>query len=252
MKPYYDHAGIQIYHGDCREILSLLPKCDAVISDPPYGMDYNTDGNRFTRGGRSFQKVHDDNKPFDASPWCDFPYAVLWGFNHYLKGLDPGGVLVWIKRTDAAFGCFLSDAEIAWVKGIQGIYCFRETGHTIAGFRSHPTEKPESLMRWSIKHSGAPLNAIIIDPFMGSGTTLVAAKNLGRKAIGIEIEEKYVEIACRRLEQEVLPFEDEKQRTSVQGSLLAEMEDEKPASQFAPLLYLPDGVLPTRPTEKVR
>lgn len=206
MKPYYDHVGIQIYHGDCREILSLLPKCDAVISDPPYGMDYNTDGNRFTLGGRSFQKVHDDNKPFDASPWCDFPYAVLWGFNHYLKGLDPGGVLVWIKRTDAAFGCFLSDAEVAWVKGTQGIYCFRETIHTIAGFREHPTEKPEGLMRWSIKHSGAPSDALIIDPFMGSGTTLVAAKNLGRKAIGIEIEEKYCEIAAKRLSQEVFNF----------------------------------------------
>jgi hypothetical protein len=114
----------------------------------------------------------------------------------------------------------------------------------------HPTQKPIDLFQKLIAISSAD-NSLILDPFMGSGTTLVAAKNLGRKAIGIELEEKYIKIAIRRLEQEVLPFEYEEPRTSVQGSLLAAMEDEKPASEVAPLLYLPDGVLPARTTEKV-
>lgn len=206
MKPYYEHSGITLFHGNCREIIPSLPKFDVCISDPPYGMDYDTNGNRFTLGGRSLPKVHDDNKPFDVSLWCEFPYAVLWGFNHFPTMLEAGGALVWIKRSDAAFGCFLSDAEIAWVKGTKGVYCFRDTKHVISGYREHPTEKPEGLMRWSIERSGAPADAIILDPYMGSGTTLVAAKNLGRKATGIEIEERYCEIAAKRLQQEVFDF----------------------------------------------
>jgi DNA modification methylase len=206
VNPYYQEDGITIYHGDCREVLPSLPKSHAVVSDPPYGMDYDTNGDRFTLGGRSFPKVHGDDKPFDAGMWVDFASVVLWGFNHFPGGLDAGGALVWLKRSDAAFGCFLSDAEIAWVKGIKGVYCFRDTHHAIAGYREHPTEKPEGLMRWSIERSTALPAAIILDPFMGSGTTLVAAKNLGREAIGIEIEEKYCEIAAKRLSQRVLEF----------------------------------------------
>lgn len=204
-KPYYEHSGITIYHGDCREILPSL-KADAIITDPPYGMSYDTNGDRFTLGGRSFPRVFGDDGPFDAAIWCTYPYVVLWGFNHFPGGLDAGGALVWVKRSDAAFGCFLSDAEIAWVKGSQGVYCFRDIHHAIAGFREHPTEKPEGLMRWSIVRSTASESDIILDPFMGSGTTLVAAKNLGRTACGIEIEERYCEIAAKRLSQEVFDF----------------------------------------------
>lgn len=204
--PYYSHAGITIYHGDCREILPGLPACDAVVSDPPYGMSYDTNGDRFTLGGRTFPSVYGDDKPFDPSAWCSFRHVVLWGFNHFPYGLEGGGALVWVKRSDAAFGCFLSDAEVAWVKGSKGVYCFRDIQHAIAGFREHPTEKPEGLMRWSIERSSAPVDAIILDPFMGSGTTLVAAKNLGRRAIGIEIEERYCEISAKRLSQEVFDF----------------------------------------------
>ena len=204
MKPYYDDGrGIVIYHGDCREIIQSFAGLYAVVTDPPYGMDYDTDGSRFTLGGRSLPRVYGDKAPFDPKPWMEYPSCVLWGFNHFPTNLPPGGSLVWIKRSDAAFGQFLSDCEVAWVKGIQGVYAFRNIRHAIAERRVHPTEKPVDLMAWSILQGTEDSDAIL-DPFMGSGTTLRAAKDLGRKAIGIEIEEKYCEIAVRRLAQEVL------------------------------------------------
>lgn len=207
MKPYYSEFGIEIYHGDAREVLAdLAVENGAIISDPPYGMNYDTNGQRFTLGGRSLPRVRGDRESFDPVPYLSFSWCVLWGFNHFPSALPNGGALVWIKRTEAAFGCFLSDAEIAWVKGIQGVYVFRNTHHAIASYREHPTEKPVDLMRWSIVKSGAPESAIIIDPYLGSGTTLRAAKDLGRKAIGIEIEERYCEISANRLRQEVLQF----------------------------------------------
>lgn len=207
MTPYYQEAGITIVHGDSREVVPPLGLSFALVSDPPYGMNYNTNGNRFTLGGRSLPPVYGDKSTFDPQPWAQYEWSVLWGFNHFPTGLESGGALVWLKRSDAAFGCFLSDAEIAWVKGTQGVYAFRNTHHAIAGHREHPTEKPVDLMKWSITKSGAPERAVILDPFMGSGTTLRAAKDLGRQAIGIEIEERYCEIAANRLRQEVLQFD---------------------------------------------
>ncbi len=202
MKPYYSEKGIEIFHGDCREILPTLPKVDLVLTDPPYGMDYDTNGNRFTLGGRTLPRVFGDDSPFDVSPWMGFDSVTLWGFNHFPTGLPPGGALIWLKRTEAAFGKFLSDAEIAWTNIGRGVYAFSDTVHAIACKRQHPTQKPVGLMSWCLGF--APEAQTILDPFMGSGTTLRAAKDLGRKAIGIEIEEKYCEIAARRLQQEVL------------------------------------------------
>jgi site-specific DNA-methyltransferase (adenine-specific) len=211
-KPYYEEDGITIYHGDCREILPNLPTVATVVSDPPYGMDNNTDSSRFSGGsdesvakrgkaGRFVGKIHGDNEPFDPSPWLSFPQVVLFGCNHYLPSLPAGSLLVWIKRTDSAFGSFLSDAEVAWFSGGRGVYCFRDLSMTaLANSRAHPNQKPVGLMEWCVQKTNGP----ILDPFMGSGTTLVAAKNLGRKAIGIEIEEKYCAIAVDRLRQGVL------------------------------------------------
>lgn len=207
IQPYYSESGIDIYCGDAREVLPHLASENAVIvSDPPYGMNYDTNGQRFTLGGRTLPPVYGDNKPFDPTKYLSYQWCVLWGFNHFPSGLPSGGALVWLKRSDAAFGCFLSDAEIAWVKGIQGVYAFRNTHHAIAAQRERTTEKPVDLMKWSIAKSGAPETATIIDPYLGSGTTLRAAKDLGRKAIGIEIDERYCEIAANRLRQEVLQF----------------------------------------------
>lgn len=210
MKPYYEQDGITIYHGDCREIAWSGINARAVVSDPPYGMDWNTDTTRFSggldaarRGGTQRSRIVGDASLFDPTPWLRADQVILWGLNHFCGRLPAGSALVWVKRNDAAFGSFLSDAELAWKKTGHGVYCWRDLSmNAITREREHPTQKPVNLMQWCLTFVDDAL--LILDPYAGSGTTLVAAKNLGRRAIGIEIEEKYCEIAARRLDQGVL------------------------------------------------
>ncbi len=216
MKPYYQDAAVTLYHGDCREILPGLGPLDAIVSDPPYGMAWDTDSSRFSggepsssakrgRGRTNWGDVHGDREPFNPTPLLEYPEVVLWGSNHYGQWLPVGTTLVWVKRLDGAFGSFLSDAEIGWMKGGHGVYCWRDVSfncHTRE--RVHPTQKPVPLMQWAIQRLGDATT--ICDPYMGSGSVILAAKNLGRRAIGIEIEERYCEIAAKRCAQEVLPF----------------------------------------------
>ena len=212
--PYYQDESCTIYHGDCRELLPLLSDVGAIVSDPPYGMNWdgkvsrgNSHGPKGTKAKSYGITIAGDNEPFDPSPLIGFPYVVLFGSNHYAQRLPVGTTLIWVKRLDAGFGSFLSDAELAWRKGGHGVYCFRDLAmQAETRTREHPTQKPVGLMKWCIERSGAPPTSLILDPFMGSGTTLRAAKDLGRKAIGIEIEERYAEIAAKRLQQETLPL----------------------------------------------
>ena len=202
-----------LYHGDCLEILPTLPRVDAVITDPPYGMSWNTDSTRFSSGrmdhcrgkGRAdWGVVAGDDHQFDPSAFLSFPSVVLWGANHYANRLPRGTTLLWIKKADHLFGTFLSDAEVAWMKGGHGVYCYRqqfpppsrmaENGGKVA----HPTQKPIGLMTWCLLRAKA--GTTVLDPFMGSGTTGVACANLGRKFIGIEIERRYFDIACERID----------------------------------------------------
>lgn len=216
MNPYYEHGGITIYHGDCREVLPGL-SADLLLTDPPYGIALDTDNSRFSGGtagnvakrgtgvsSRNGRPVIGDAAPFDPSfLLAHGEHQVIWGWNNYPDKLPRGACLVWLKRNDEAFGTFLSDAETAWMSKGHGVYCKRDlSNNAIALTRAHPTQKPVTLMTWCL--SFFPNAASVLDPFMGSGTTLVAAKNLGRKAIGVEIEERYCEIAARRLSQEVL------------------------------------------------
>jgi site-specific DNA-methyltransferase (adenine-specific) len=217
MKPYYEHAGIVIYHGDCRAILPKLPKADLVLTDPPYGIDLNTDNSRFSGGNTASvsrrgngvgsgggNPIANDAEAFDPSFLPQYGrHSVIWGWNNFPDKLPRGACLVWLKRNDEAFGSFLSDAETAWMSKGHGVYCRRDlSNNAIARSRQHPTQKPLSLMTWCL--SFFPQAKTIIDPFMGSGTTLVAAKDLGRNAIGIELEERHCETAAKRLQQEVL------------------------------------------------
>jgi hypothetical protein len=215
MTPYYEHGGIAIYHGDCRDVLPYLAVSDVVLTDPPYGIDLDTDNTRFSggsagsvskRGGGVRAKVHGDSAPVDPSFILPFGRDhIVWGWNHFPDKFPRGACLVWLKRNDDAFQTFLSDAEVAWMSKGHGVYCRRDLSNQgITNTRVHPTQKPLSLMRWCL--SFAPLARTVLDPFMGSGTTLRAAKDAGLSAVGIEIDEYYCEVAARRLSQEVLDF----------------------------------------------
>ena len=217
MTPYYQDDACTIYHGDCREILPTLGRFDLLLTDPPYGMRLNTDNSRFSGGNVASvsrrgngigtgcgKPIANDDKPFDPRFMLDCAKdKIVWGWNHFANRLDPGSCLVWIKRNDEAFGSFLSDGEVAWKSKGIGVYCNRDlSNNAIANERVHPTQKPVGLMCWCL--SFFPGAETILDPFMGSGTTLVAAKLEGRRAVGIELEEKYCEIAANRLSQGVL------------------------------------------------
>ncbi|GAG83248.1 unnamed protein product [marine sediment metagenome] len=208
IEPYYNHAGITIYHGDCLEILPQLEPVDLVLTDPPYGIGYNR--NKKHKGYQENNLVFGDDSPFDPTPFLCFKNLILWGGNCYASRLpDSKTWLAWHKTlTDNSKGQ-TSDFELAWTNCISrnrlfkylwaGCYRQGEVGQYF-----HPTQKPVNLMIWCIQLSKT--KGAILDPYMGSGATLVAAKELGRKAIGIEIEEKYCKIAVRRLSQEVLPL----------------------------------------------
>lgn len=192
---------------DCKEVLPTLGKVDAVVTDPPYGMKWegkvtvgkNGNGATGAKAKHYGVAIHDDDKPFDPSMFIGFAPSILWGFNHFPQHLRRGRCLVWVKRKDNAFGSFLSDAEIAWCSEGHGVFCFRDQSLMAETLeRAHPTQKPVPLMRWCIEQF--PQANTILDPFMGSGTTGVACVKLGRKFIGVEICEKYFDIACKRIE----------------------------------------------------
>lgn len=211
MKPYYEHAGITIYHGDCREILPSL-NFDLIISDPQYGISHPTD---YASRGRSklarcnnYIPFFGDNEPFDPSFIIKLSKpTILWGANHYSSRLpDASGWLVWNKeRPD---GLDQATAELAWTSFVKGVRVFNHLWNGMMrasehGVNLHPTQKPVALYSWIFSLPWCP-EGIAVDSHMGSGPMLRAAKDVGRKAIGIEVNEKYCQIAAERLEQEVL------------------------------------------------
>lgn len=216
MQPYYQDDYITIVHGNCEEVLPGLPGIDSLITDPPYGMNMDTDSSRFSGGHRSSQLkrgagkdwgggIVNDDKPFGPAHLLNYRRVVLWGFHHFASALPVGSVLVWLKRFDVAFGSFLSDAELAWMNTGVGVYCFRDLSmNAIAQDRQHPSQKPVPLMRWTIEKAN-PMG-LVCDPYAGSGSILVAAKELGLKAIGIEIVEEYCQVAADRVSKTGMMF----------------------------------------------
>ena len=202
-----EHIGdAVIMLGDCLEILPTLEKVDAVITDPPYGARYvsgpNSKNSISSIGKRFSEAIRNDDKPFDPSPWVTFPECVMTGAQYFYDRLPAGGSLhCWDKRGDYK-PLDQSDADIVWRKkggASRTFHCVwrgicRQVEHDEPIL--HPTQKPVELMRWMVEMTCGT----VLDPFMGSGTTGVACMNLGRKFIGIEIEPKYFDIACRRIE----------------------------------------------------
>lgn len=196
MKPYYEESGITIYHGDCRWILPQLPKVDLVLTDPPYGIGFAAQPMKYQRL-RGMKPEKWDNHRIKI-PKFDAKVIIIWGGNYFQLPISRGW-LSWYKP-DAPPS--MGNVEFAWTNQDMNS---RQICHSISATNAervgHPTQKPLAVMLWCLTF--APDAQTILDPFMGSGTTLRAAKDLGRNAIGIEIEEKYCEIAANRLRQEV-------------------------------------------------
>jgi site-specific DNA-methyltransferase (adenine-specific) len=200
--PYYDQDGITIYNADCRDILPLLPRVDLVLTDPPYGIGAIFKGS-FCGGWAKQGGQAEKRNEWDAvAPQgvvdmiCqEFNKSniVIWGGNYFNLPASRRW-LVWNKPRR---NFTLSDAELAWTNQDALVRVFDGPAYEMDA--QHPTQKPIKLMTWCL--SFFPDAQTILDPFMGSGTTLVAAKLLGKKAIGIELEEKYCQIAVERLAQ---------------------------------------------------
>ena len=218
MKPYYGpHNGITIYHGDCRDVLldGAWFGVDAVVTDPPYGIDYGNAGGSSAehgwasrRGAAEWDKERPSREVFSAILALSVP-TVIWGGNYFTDYLPPR--MGWISWDKGQRNFSLADFELAWTseqKAARAIVYPR--GKAQKDGRYHPTQKPLFVMEQCIHYlersSGKHLGRVL-DPFMGSGTTLVAAKRLGKSCVGIEREERYCEIAAKRLSQEALPLE---------------------------------------------
>lgn len=207
MKPYYSEKGITIYHGDCREVLPSLSRAhDVIITDPPYGIGYQHGARKNgAKMGFDGHSIVGDSEPFDPRFLLSSSRLILWGANHYADALPrSAGWIVWDKRCGIPSND-QSDCEIAWTNFLTVARLFSRywNGGGIAEDRFHVNQKPLSLMKWCINLAG---DGKILDPYCGSGTTLRAAKDMNRQAVGIEIAEKYCEIAANRLRQSVMEF----------------------------------------------
>jgi DNA modification methylase len=230
MTPYYEQDGIVIYHGDCRDVLARdvafrggCATYDLLLTDPPYGLGQGVRQNR-GGSGANVQKtgmlagkarIYTGDYGADSS-WDDSladegvaiarslsRWQIIFGGNYY----DLPRTSCWLVWDKDNGGTNFADCELAWTnlkKAVRKL-TYRWNGMLQAPgvpreHRQHPTQKPEAVMRWALMQ--APREArTVLDPFMGSGTTLVAAKRLGRKAVGIDIQERCCEMAAERLLQ---------------------------------------------------
>jgi site-specific DNA-methyltransferase (adenine-specific)/modification methylase len=189
-----------LYLGDCMDILPTLPKVDAVITDPPYGIadDYLKPSNKGEWSNLYSEKITWDSFAPDEAVSIAISLsskAIVWGGN-YFKLPPQRGWLIWDKMQSHTSG----HAELAWTNINIPIRSFAYSRAQLSNeHKQHPTQKPIGLMAWCIDLAGNPKT--ILDPFMGSGTTGVAAIQMGSKFIGIERETKYFDIACKRIEQ---------------------------------------------------
>lgn len=234
-----------LYRGDCLELLEAgLLKCDAIVSDPPYGIGFQHSGSGLGKNvvyasvSNNTDKIIGDDKPFDPEPWIASaprnelknggayggePRIILFGADKFMQRLPEGGTLLaWDKHVGQGSDDSFADCEWAWCgkkvkrevfrwlwKGVvakKHIDDLSPTkggrGHGAARFaRVHVSQKPVALMRWCIEKLKVPPGGIICDPYMGSGSTAIAALGLGHRFIGVEIDPAHFATACARIEK---------------------------------------------------
>lgn len=212
---------VELYLGDCRDILPTLGRVDALIGDPPYGMNYGAiTGGRKPRGRFNLnawksesRHIVGDDRPFDPAHLLGFPVVVLFGGNHFASRLpDARCWLIWDKRCGTTPDNN-ADFEVAWTSldrpGRMFSHLWRglirggEENVAISGGRIHPAQKPVSLMGQMIDYCRLAEGAVIVDPYMGSGSTGIAALRAGHRFVGIEIDAGHFATARRRIEAEI-------------------------------------------------
>lgn len=192
-----------LYLGDCMDVLPTLDKVDAVITDPPYGIDIENAGGRSAANGwNTFEKLGWDKARPDKEVFTLIVAAakvsIIWGGNYFTDCLPPS--MQWLVWDKMQRGFSLADCEFAWTSQWNAARVFNYSrAHAMQDGKEHPTQKPLALMKWCIDQCKNKPQTIL-DPFMGSGTTGVAAVQMGRKFIGVEREPKYFDIACERIE----------------------------------------------------
>ena len=204
VKPTVTIGAAQLYLGDCLSILPHLPKVDAVVTDPPYGINADRDRNSEQWGWRDYGNGGWDK----ARPSAELMrlvlqasrHAVIWGGNYFIDVLPANPLAKWLVWDKGQEGFSLADCEFAWCS-FEGAIRRKLYPRALAmqDGKEHPTQKALAVISWCIEQLPNGCSAIL-DPFMGSGTTGVACAQLGRKFIGIEIEERYFKIACERIE----------------------------------------------------
>jgi site-specific DNA-methyltransferase (adenine-specific) len=216
--PFYRDEYVTIYHGDSREIVPMLGRFDLMLTDPPYGLAEKLVGGTW---GKAFEGKYKD---WDAEAPClehlmqAADKSIVWGGNYFT--LPPSRCwLVWDKPEKMPT---VADCEMAWCSWDANSRVFKKSRNP-DGKRQHPTQKPLALMQWCIQQAGKV--ETILDPFAGSGTTGHAAKNLGKRAVLIEREERYCEVAAARLAQDVLPFHT--QNVTSEGSPPSRIENKQ-------------------------
>ena len=212
-KIYFQDDDVVIYNADCRDILPLLPdkSIDLVLTDPPYGIgaDASAHSAHGTHGWKDYGDTNWDNERPSKVVFTELfrvsSHQIIWGGNYFIDYLYPSmGWLVWDKgQRDFS----LADGELAWTS-FQNALRIYSVPRSVAlrDGKQHPTQKSQEIMNFSILYADRNGGEVktILDPFLGSGTTAYSAKKLGRKCIGIEISEKYCEIARNRLRQSVM------------------------------------------------
>jgi site-specific DNA-methyltransferase (adenine-specific) len=209
-------ADYLLIHGDSRRLPVDLASVDAVVSDPPYGINYRHGGGGkgLHTGRNAGMSIFGDDEPFDPAAWIQKP-CLLFGAHHYASRIPAGGSwLAWDKAPNGGPPDQFTDCDFAWtsVRGIKrnifrytwkGLVSTKGADNNGIGSvdRHHPSQKPIALMRWCIRLMKLPPNSLILDPFMGSSTTIIAALAEGHRAIGIEIDRRYCDIARHRIER---------------------------------------------------